>query len=167
MSRSNLKKNKKKIYVKIKCYLPELKYLESWRDFHKSDQMVCILITIGSPLAKFHTYIYFSIPTSPTSFLWWHDNFANVDLGSVWIQLILLKIDNWKHCNKIIFKCVNSTMWHFFNESFVEKRGLWVPWTVYGNRTHWNSINALQKKKKKKKKETLDMERKCAIRTDT
>ena len=121
MSRSNLKKNKKKIYVKIKCYLPELKYLESWRDFHKSDQMVCILITIGSPLAKFHTYIYFSIPTSPTSFLWWHDNFANVDLGSVWIQLILLKIDNWKHCNKIIFKYVNNAVRPNFNEKFVEK----------------------------------------------
>ena len=60
MSRSNLKKKrkKKKVYVKIKCYLLELKYLESWRDFQKSDQMVCILITIGSPLGKFQTYIY-------------------------------------------------------------------------------------------------------------
>ena len=70
------------------------------------------------------------------------------DLGSVSISLILLKIENWKHCNKIIFKFLNSAVWPIFNKSFVEKRDLWVPWTVYGNGTHWNSINALQKKKK-------------------
>ena len=37
---------------------------------------------------------------------------------------LLLKIENWKHCNKIIFKCVNSAVWPIFNENFVEKIGL-------------------------------------------
>ena len=30
--------------------------------------------------------------------------------------------ENWKHCSKIIFKCVNSVMGPIFNESFVEKK---------------------------------------------
>ena len=29
--------------------------------------------------------------------------------------------ENWKYCNKIIFKCVNSAMWPIFNESFGKK----------------------------------------------
>ena len=29
--------------------------------------------------------------------------------------------ENWKYCNKIIFKCVNSSMRSIFNESFAEK----------------------------------------------
>ena len=32
--------------------------------------------------------------------------------------------ENWKYCNKIIFKCVNSAVRPIFNENFVEKRGL-------------------------------------------
>ena len=35
---------------------------------------------------------------------------------SVWIQLIFAKTENWKYCNKIIFKYVNSIM---------------NPWTVH------------------------------------
>ena len=57
---------------------------------------------------------------------------------------------NWKHCSKIIFKYVNSVVNFIFNENFVEKRGLWVPWTMH--RTHWKSWNTLLTKKKKKKK---------------
>ena len=56
----------------------------------------------------------------------------------VWIPLILLKTE--KHCSKIIFKCVNSTVEPIFNESFVEKRSLWVPWTVH--RTYWKSYHS-------------------------
>ena len=52
--------------------------------------------------------------------------FAILVLGFVWIPFILLKIKNWKHCSKIIFKCVNSTVELIFNENFVEKRSLWV-----------------------------------------
>ena len=55
----------------------------------------------------------------------------NENYGRVWIPLILLKIENWKYCSKIIFKCVNNAMRPIFNESFVKKRGLWVPWTVH------------------------------------
>ena len=61
--------------------------------------------------------------------------------------------ENWKHCNKIIFKCVNNVVGPIFNENFVEKRGLWVPWTVY--EIHWLLRNAhLHKKKKKTKTQT-------------
>ena len=43
-----------------------------------------------------------------------HLNISN--LGSVWIQL-----KTKKHCSKIIFKCVNSTMGPIFNEKVAEK----------------------------------------------
>ena len=49
--------------------------------------------------------------------------------------------ENWKHCNKIIFKCVNSIVRPIFNEKIVEKWGLWVPRTVHG--THW-CVNSAQ-----------------------
>ena len=29
--------------------------------------------------------------------------------------------ENWKHYSKIIFKCMNSTVWPIFNKNFVEK----------------------------------------------
>ena len=41
------------------------------------------------------------------------------DLGYVWILFI---VENWKHCNKIIFRCVNSIVRHSFNKNFVEFR---------------------------------------------
>ena len=49
-------------------------------------------------------------------------------LGSVWIELILLKLktENWKHCSKIIFKCVNSVVGPIFNEKIDKKWNLWV-----------------------------------------
>ena len=34
--------------------------------------------------------------------------------------------ENWKHCSKIIFKCINSTVGPFFNEKVTEKLNLWV-----------------------------------------
>ena len=36
----------------------------------------------------------------------------------IWIQLILLKTENWKNYNKIIFKCMNSTVGLIFNFFF-------------------------------------------------
>ena len=45
------------------------------------------------------------------------------------------KIENWKHCSKIIFKCMNSTVRYIFNEKVAEKWDLWVLWIVHG--THW------------------------------
>ena len=52
--------------------------------------------------------------------LWkYYENVVNV--GSIWIQL-----KTEKHCSKIIFKCVNSTVWPIFNEKVTEKWNLWV-----------------------------------------
>ena len=66
-------------------------------------------------------------------------------LGSVWIPLILLKIENWKHCSKIIFKCANSAVRPIFNESFVEKRSLWVPCTVHRiHKLHFSATFSLK-----------------------
>ena len=41
----------------------------------------------------------------------WRKNVnSNTHYGSVWIELIFTETENWnwKHCNEIIFKCVNS-----------------------------------------------------------
>ena len=36
------------------------------------------------------------------------------------------EIENWKHCSKIIFKCVNSIVGLIFNEKVAKKWNLWV-----------------------------------------
>ena len=51
--------------------------------------------------------------------------------GPFGLSLLLLKlkvaeIENWKHCSKIIFKCVNNAVGPIFNEKVVEKWYLWV-----------------------------------------
>ena len=58
------------------------------------------------------------------------------DYGSVWIELILLKLKTycWNHCSKMIFKYVNSTVGPIFNEKIDKKWNLWV---------HEQCINAL------------------------
>ena len=55
--------------------------------------------------------------------------FKNRELGFVWIQLIFAETENWKHCSKIIFKCMNSTVGPIFNFFFWIK-WLWVSWIV-------------------------------------
>ena len=40
--------------------------------------------------------------------------------------MLKLKIENWKHCSKIIFKCVNSAVGPIFNEKIDKKWNLWV-----------------------------------------
>ena len=74
--------------------------------------------------------------------------------GSVWIELIITKTENWKYCSKIIFKYVNSIMRSIYSEKVVEKWILWVLWIVYG--THWCALftrksqqQRLQKEEKK------------------
>ena len=54
--------------------------------------------------------------------------YLNELLGCVWIEFILLKLktENWKHCSKIIFKCVNSAAGPIFNEKIDKKWNLWV-----------------------------------------
>ena len=51
-----------------------------------------------------------------------------LDLGSVWIGLIFLKLKTycWNHCSKIIFKCVNNTVGPIFNEKIDKKWNLWI-----------------------------------------
>ena len=72
--------------------------------------------------------------------------------------------EKWKYCSKIIFKCVNSAMGPIFNESFVEKRNFWVPWTVH--ETQWKALKCASQWKKKH--ETLDTRRgrvsKCTLK---
>ena len=60
---------------------------------------------------------------------WSNFNSLTSLLGFVWKELILLKlkIENWKHCSKIIFKYVNSIVESIFNEKIVKKWDLWVP----------------------------------------
>ena len=45
-------------------------------------------------------------------------------------KVCLDTIENWKYCNEIIFKCVNSTMRPFLIFFFWIK-WLWVPWIVH------------------------------------
>ena len=91
-----------------------------------------------------------------------------LDYGSVWIGLILLKLKTycWNHCSKIIFKCVNSTVGPIFNEKVVKKWNLWVheQYIMYCFRQksqhlrllfieqYMNSNRVLPKRVKKKKK---------------
>ena len=53
--------------------------------------------------------------------------FNIVNLGCVRIELIFAETENWnwKHCSKIIFKCVNSTVGPIFNKKVAEKCNLW------------------------------------------
>ena len=77
------------------------------------------------------------------------------DKGSVWIELIFAKIENWnwKHCREIIFKCVNSTVGPIFNEKVAEKCNLWVREQYTEVLFTEDLVNncGLEKKKKKEK----------------
>ena len=55
--------------------------------------------------------------------------YSTKDLSGLNLLLLKLKTKNWKHCSKIIFKCVNSTVGPIFN-IFLRIKWLWVPWTV-------------------------------------
>ena len=63
-------------------------------------------------------------------------HYPNIHLGSVWIPLIT---ENWKHCSKIIFIYVNSTVRPSFKVVFVKK-------STYGSReqyiTHQKTLGA-------------------------
>ena len=69
--------------------------------------------------------------------------------GSVWIQS---KTYNWKHCSKIIFKCVNITVGPIFNEKIAEKWCLWILWTVHGCTIHAEKSTKSAKKKNWKRR---------------
>ena len=61
-----------------------------------------------------------------------------------------VEIENWKHCSKIIFKCVNSTMRPIFNEKVAEKWNLWDSWTVHRCIVHKRKVKTYSWRKKKK-----------------
>ena len=50
-----------------------------------------------------------------------------IHLGCVWIELIFAETENWnwKYCNEIIFKYVNSAVVPIFNKKITEKCNLW------------------------------------------
>ena len=97
--------------------------------------------------------------------------FSFVILGSVWIELILLKLktENWKYCSKIIFKCINGIVRPIFNEKADKKWSLWDPWTVHLCIVHKRPVNSCgwRKKKEKKRRENADAARLSAIQTYT
>ena len=77
---------------------------------------------------------------------------------SVWIQLIFVEIENWKHCNKIIFKYVNSIV-DLWTVPFVPCTILKCDVTVHKqclcpwHNTHmWYYCLCVKKKKKKSKR---------------
>ena len=77
----------------------------------------------------------------------WKKNYSAINLKAYRVHLDTAK--NWKHCNKIIFKCVNSAIRPIFNESFTEKN-------VYESREQCTgptgkAWNTLPKKKKRMK----------------
>ena len=107
----------------------------------------------------------------------------NTHEGSIWIELILLKLktENWRHYSKIIFKRVNSTVGPIFNEKINKKLNLWVreqcirtlfteerskiaaivAWTVAAcGKNAWK-----KKKKKKKKRRNATQQKRNAIQT--
>ena len=53
-----------------------------------------------------------------------HSRTHPIPLLTLWIYLdrtYFAETENWKHCSKIIFKCVNSAMRPIFNEKVAEK----------------------------------------------
>ena len=70
---------------------------------------------------------------------------------------------NWKYCNEIIFKWVNSAVEPIFNRKMVEKCNLWDPWTVYVYclQLTKSTIAGWTKKKKKRERKTQRRNEKC------
>ena len=82
-----------------------------------------------------------------------------------WFGLYWVRLDwtyfcwNWKHCSKIIFKCVNNAVWPIFNEKIAEKWNLWI--RKQCTNTLFiveKSTSAAEQKKKKKKIHTTKMQ---------
>ena len=67
-------------------------------------------------------------------------------------RIYFTEIENWKHCNKIIFKCVNSTVRPIFNEKIAEKWSLWVYEQCTDALFTEDLVNNYGWKKKEKKK---------------
>ena len=80
---------------------------------------------------------------------------------TLWVHLdrtYFAKIENWKHCNKVIFKCVNSVMGPIFNEKVTEKWSLWVHEQCTGALFTGEFVNNCGWNTKKKKAENVDVD---------
>ena len=84
------------------------------------------LISVPSPCLTPMWMADGSIHLSSKYFEYYHCHVSNMHLtlvyffiiyyfGQFWIELIVAETENWKYCNKIIFKCVNSTVRPIFN----------------------------------------------------
>ena len=57
---------------------------------------------------------------------------------SIWIQFILLKIENLKYCSKIIFKCVKNYLWGQWSKLVYSALGpIWWCGYVRGEVNDW------------------------------
>ena len=70
--------------------------------------------------------------------LCWRQSFHTKGPFGYNLFLLKLKIENWKHCSKIIFKCVNNIVWPIFNEKLLKSEvcGSYEPYT-----DHWCAQN--------------------------
>ena len=80
----------------------------------------------------------------------------------VWIEFIFTEIKNWnwKHCSKIIFKCVNSAVRSIFNKKIAEKGNLWDRKQCMNALFTVDKVNycGLNQKKRKKKKRKMQLQ---------
>ena len=100
-----------------------------------------------------------------------HNKFSTIQMhifGPFGLNLFLLKlkIENWNHCSKIIFKCVNSVMEPIFNifkyvNSTATVRKQWF--LSFHSKFMWFYCLCAEKKKKKRRRRRA----KCAIQTVT
>ena len=81
-------------------------------------------------------------------------NFHDILHSTNWKWTYFAETENWKHCSKIIFKCVNSIVGSIFNEKVDKKWSLWDSWTVYLCTVHKRLVNSCGWRKKKKKEKT-------------
>ena len=107
-------------------------------------------------------------------YLWLKPNVIFISLRVYLDRIYFAETKNWKHCSKIIFKCVNNTVGSIFNEKVAEKYNLWVreqcTYTLFtvGSQhlrlllinSAW-TVTALLQNAWKQKKEKEKKERKC------
>ena len=74
-------------------------------------------------------------------------------MGVFGLNLLLLKTENWKHCSKIIFKCVNSIVGPIFNIFLIREQCMHSVWTVYTLFITVKIVSQSQQMREKKKEQ--------------
>ena len=90
-----------------------------------------------APLLAFYAgciYYIYKICGNQSQQKWVWVNAKSITLKVRLDRTYFAETENWKHCSKIIFKCMNSAVRPIFNEKITEKWSLWIPCTVH--RTH-------------------------------